>query len=129
MRKATISAAPRHSTATDFTRLMWRHGANLDIMMLESRGLEVGAVEDVLRVVSPLALEPKVPHERRFLFGGTADRLVPPDQVRDLWAHWDKPKIRWYQGAHVTFQLDARVRQMVKRVLSERLLADEAQVA
>ena len=41
-----------------------------------------------MSVVSPLALMPRVAHERRYIFGAVADRLVPPDQVRDLWEHW-----------------------------------------
>ena len=46
----------------------------------------------MLRVASPLALEPRVPRERRYLFGAVADRLVPADQVRDLWRHWERPR-------------------------------------
>ena len=72
-----------------------------------------------------LAIEPLVPKQGRAIYGGVADRLVPPDQVRDLWRHWDEPEIIWYQGAHVTFQLDPRVRRMVKGVLVDNLHASE----
>ena len=27
------------------------------------------------------------------------DRLVPPEQVRDLWRHWEQPRIEWYPGS------------------------------
>lgn len=111
--------------ATDFARLVWRHAPPLQLKYLEHRGVVHDEVVEVLRVVSPLALEPLVPKAGRAIYGGVADRLVPPDQVRDLWAHWDEPEIVWYQGAHVTFQLDKRVQRMVKQVLTERLLDHE----
>jgi hypothetical protein len=76
-------------------------------------------MRDVLSVVSPLVLEPQVPRERRYLFGGSADRLVPPDQLRDLWRHWQEPQIAWYPGAHVTFGLHPHVRQFVLHALRE----------
>jgi hypothetical protein len=76
---------------------------------------------EVLRVVSPLVLEPRVPRERRFIFGGVADQLVTPDQVRDLWLHWERPRIEWYQGAHITFRSHPRVRRMVNEALSNLL--------
>jgi hypothetical protein len=46
---------------------------------------------EILAVISPLAIASKVPREHRAIFAGTVDRLVPPDQVRDLWRHWEEP--------------------------------------
>ena len=60
------------------------------------------------------------------LFGGVADRLVPPDQVWDLWRHWDRPRIEWYQGGHVSFRLHKRVNQMIDEALRESELCSEA---
>ena len=68
-------------------------------------------------VSSPLSLAPRLPVERRFLIGGVADRLVPPDQVRDLWLHWDRPLIAWYQGGHMTFNRDREVRRLTRHGL------------
>jgi len=112
--------------ATDFARLVWRHAPPLQLAYMEHQGVVHDEVAEVLRVVSPLALEPLVPRDGRAIYGGVADRLVPPDQVRDLWRHWEEPDMVWYQGAHITFQLDSRVRELVKRVLCERLLEKEA---
>jgi hypothetical protein len=109
--------------ATDFERLVWRHGPPLHVRHAVALGLERDDVRDVLRVVSPLVLLPKVPRERRYLFGAVADRLVPPDQVRDLWRHWEKPRIVWYQGAHVTFRLEPRVDELIETALRESGLA------
>ncbi len=53
------------------------------------------------RVVSPLALTPRVPPEGRFIYAGLADRLVHPrEQVIRLWEHWGRPEITWYAGGH-----------------------------
>ena len=104
---------------TDVTRAVWRHGPPLQIRYFERRGIVHEEVTEVLRVASPLALEPRVPRERRYLYGAVADRLVPADQVRDLWRHWERPEIVWYQGGHVTFRAHPEVRRFVDRALAE----------
>jgi acetyl esterase/lipase len=105
--------------ATDFSRLVWRHGPRLQIRYAEHQGLLQDEVAEVTRVVSPLALEPIVPKERRYIFGGVGDQLVSPDQVRDLWRHWDRPRIEWYQGGHVSFRFHQQVRRMLDEALRE----------
>ena len=103
--------------AVDFGRLLWEHMSESQVRDMENAGLTRKLANEVLRVVSPLAVEPKVPHAHRAIFGGVADRLVPAEQVRDLWLHWQKPEIVWYQGAHITFMLDPRVRELVERTV------------
>jgi hypothetical protein len=104
---------------SDVTRAVWRHGPPLRIRQFERGGVVHEAVSEVLRVVSPLSLEPRVPHERRYLYAAVADRLVPADQVFDLWRHWGEPTIVWYQGGHVTFRFHPQVRRLVDRALAE----------
>jgi hypothetical protein len=79
---------------------------------------------EILRPVSPLVLEPKVPMPARAVFGGVADRVVPPEHQRDLIAHWGSPRHVWYQGGHLTFRLDPAIRELVHDVLSEHLIAE-----
>ncbi len=105
--------------AVDWTRLVWRHGPALHIRHAEHGGLVHDEVQELHRVVSPLALEPKVAFERRYLFGAVADRLVPADQVRNLWRHWGRPRIVWYQGAHVTFRMHPEVAGLLADALGE----------
>jgi dienelactone hydrolase len=105
--------------ATDFARLSWRHGPPDSLRRAEELGVGLNETLDLKRVISPLALEPKVPHERRYIFGGSADQLVPPDQVRDLWRHWGKPKMHWYPGAHVTFGAHPSVRRFIDDAFRE----------
>lgn len=103
--------------ATDFSRLIWRHGAPLEIRSVEYGGMFPDAVADVLRVVSPLELPCQVPREHRAIFAGTADRLIPADQVQDLWEHWDQPAIHWYHGAHMTFAIAPAVGRLIDGTL------------
>jgi dienelactone hydrolase len=103
--------------ASDFARLFFRHRPTLEVRRATLHGINEERVSEVLRVVSPLALAPRVSHERRFLFGAAADRIVPPDQVLDLWRHWERPRIEWYPGAHAAFGAHAGVRTLVEEGL------------
>lgn len=104
---------------TDIPRMLKRHGAAHQIRYAIHRGLDFERASEVMKVVSPLALEPRVPHEARLIFSGNADRLVPPDQVRDLWRHWGEPEIVWYAGAHLSFGSERTVWGAVDRTLRE----------
>ena len=105
--------------AVDFSALAWRHLPPHELRRFEREGLGRAELEQVLRPVAPLALTPKVPRERRYVYAGTADRLAPPDQVRALWSHWDQPPIHWYTGSHVSFMLHAGVHRFVKQALRD----------
>ena len=55
----------------------------------------------IMAPVSPLHLEPKVPHAQRMIVAGTLDQFVPASsQVLALWAHWDQPELRWFHSTH-----------------------------
>ena len=103
--------------AVDFTRLYFRHGPPVQLLEAALHGIEEHHMDEILRVVSPLALPPRVPRDRRYIFAAISDRLVPADQVRDLWRHWERPRIEWYQGAHVTFPRHAAVRALIDEAL------------
>jgi hypothetical protein len=105
--------------ASDFARLSWRHGQPDSLRRAEEMGVGIGETVNLKKVVSPLVLVPRVDRARRYIFGGTADQLVPPDQVRDLWTHWERPKLHWYPGAHVTFGMHPPVRRFIDDALRE----------
>ncbi|UCE86794.1 MAG: alpha/beta hydrolase [Deltaproteobacteria bacterium] len=115
--EAELDCAIAGIPATDFTSLAWLHAPPLQLRYAEHLGMSVDTNREVMGVVSPLVLEPRIPHDRRFLFAGVSDRLVPPVQVRDLWRHWERPKIVWYQGGHLTFRADARVIALIEDAL------------
>ncbi|HYA69327.1 MAG TPA: alpha/beta hydrolase, partial [Acidimicrobiales bacterium] len=88
---------------TDFPTLFQAHSP----LHIRARAIEhriMGDVaDDVFKVVSPLALTPKITRQRRFIYAGYADRLAFPDQARRLWKHWEEPSISWYAGNHVGY--------------------------
>lgn len=95
--------------------------------LLDRSGFPLERIEEVLRVVSPLAMPVRVPRERRFVYAGTADRLAPPDQAWSLWRHWERPHVTWYQGSHVSFLFEPAVRELLAAALApEHLCAARA---
>jgi len=109
-----IAGAP----AADFVRLMRRHMPPVAIRMASVVGFPFDTLERLLRVVSPLALPPQLPKERRYVYAGKADSLVTPDHAHDLWRHWDEPHISWYEGGHVSFIWNREVRELVTHALT-----------
>jgi hypothetical protein len=112
--------------ASDFARLA-KHSAPPALLWLAERaGFPWPQVERVLHLVSPLALAPRVPRERRYVFAGLADRLAPPDHAHVLWEHWERPRIAWYDGGHVSFCWERGVQDFVREALVESGLAGHA---
>jgi hypothetical protein len=103
---------------TDFVALLRAHVPRLAYRMLERLGVDFASLERLLRVVSPLAMPPRVPRGRRFVYAGTADRLAPPDHALDLWRHWERPAIAWYQGGHVSFLIEPEVKRLIRTALA-----------
>jgi len=121
--EADLACAIAGIPATDFARLFFHHGESRQERAALSVGLTVEKATEVLRVVSPLTLEPLVPHRGRAIFGAIADQLVPAEQVRDLWRHWDEPRIEWFPGAHLTMGLHPGVARLLAETLSANGLA------
>lgn len=76
------------------------------------------------KVVSPLSFTPATPVDRRFIYAGTADRLLDPvAQGAALWEHWERPKIYWFDRGHVVHVRGADVGRFVDGALRETGLA------
>jgi dienelactone hydrolase len=103
--------------ATEMAELMWFHASLRALALAEGHGITPERLSAALLPVAPLVLKPRVPRERRFLFGATADRFVPPRQVEALWRHWECPPMSWYPGAHLGFRLHPQVRAYIARSL------------
>jgi hypothetical protein len=108
----------------DLVRGMRRNVEALLPPFYEQWGLSWRSLERVNRVVSSLAMEPLVPHEARYIYGGLVDRWVRPGNVHALWEHWEQPEICWYEGSHLSFPIEAKVKQFVGQALADRLGAD-----
>jgi hypothetical protein len=117
--EADLACAVAGIPAADFAWLIQHHTPDTLMREIEAGGLSRRQLEALLRVVSPLQLTPKVPRERRYLFGGTADRIVPPDVVHRLWVHWERPQSVWYPGAHMSCVFHREVRDFLRHALQE----------
>jgi hypothetical protein len=105
--------------AADFVRLLRSHAPGVGIRALERLGVDFDKLDDLLRVVSPLAIPPRVPRGHRFVYAGVADRLATADHALDLWRHWERPPIAWYEGSHVSFLFEDKVKQLILRAFEE----------
>ncbi len=109
--------------AVDFLRLLRSHTPEILLHIARAMGIRFDRIEQLLRVISPLAHRPRVPRPRRYLYAGVADRLAPPDHALDLWHHWDRPRCEWYQGGHVSFLWERKVRDLLQEALTASGLA------
>ncbi len=103
--------------AADFVRLMRAHMPGFLLRLAEGMGFDFDAIAHLLRVISPLAMPPGVPAHRCHLYAGVADRLARPDHALDLWHHWGKPELTWYEGSHVSFLFEPRARRLIRSAL------------
>ncbi len=102
---------------TDFGRIFVTHGPPALVRDFLANGITREAASEVMSVVSPLSMEPKLEPERRAIFGGLGDRIVPTDQVRDLCRHWEGASQLWYAGSHPTFLFEPEVRRLTEQTL------------
>jgi hypothetical protein len=102
---------------TCFVDLVRAHMPRVAWRALELLGVDFAGLERMLRVVSPLAMPPRVPRGRRFLYAGACDRLAPPEHAALLWRHWGRPRIAWYAGGHVSFLFEPAVKRLVRGAL------------
>ncbi|MGB7755963.1 MAG: hypothetical protein WBL23_07845 [Salinisphaera sp.] len=104
---------------TDIPATLWQHLPTAHAHYLDARGLSAAAVGERLAPVSPLVAEPRVPHDRRYIFAATADQLIAPEQPVALWRHWGKPALQWYDGSHLSVRHEVDVGPFIDRALAE----------
>lgn len=104
---------------TDFLALFRAQSPPHIMERAEEHGIMGGPGETVQRVISPLAMEPVVGRDRRYIFGGLGDRVAHPRQAFDLWKHWDEPTVLWFKGNHVSYLMNRQVRRFEERALEE----------
>lgn len=105
----------------DLVRGMRRNVEPLLPPFYEQWGLSWRSLERVNRPVSPLAMEPVIANDARYIYGGLVDRWVRPGNVHALWEHWDRPEICWYEGGHLSFPIESKVKQFIGDALAARL--------
>ena len=109
--------------AADGAWLVWWHASATARRECLAAGIDEERLQQVFRVISPLAMDPQVPGARRYIYAGLADRFVPPVVVERLWEHWGQPSIYWYPGSHLSVLLhDGPIRYL--RQAAESSLKD-----
>lgn len=107
----------------DVMGLVERHVPPFVRGLAERFGISFDQVGRLLRLISPLALAPRVDSERLFIFGGVADQIVPSGQIRALWEHWGRPRIEWHGGTHTSFGIESKVGLLVAEALAHTRMA------
>ena len=105
--------------AVDPSYLFWRNALSLATRYLKTAGVTEEKMDTLLRVISPLAMQPLVSRERRTIFAGVVDRVVPAAEANSLWHHWEKPRILWYQGTHRAFLGTTEGRTLIATALRD----------
>jgi len=119
--EAELDAVIAGIPVTDFPAL-FAHQAPAHVRQrAEEHHILSGNAELVHRVVSPLAMAPAVPHERRFIFAGLGDRMAIPTQAHALWEHWGQPSVSWFPGNHVGYLWSPKVAAFVDATLETTL--------
>ena len=117
-----VSGVPTSDFATMLADTMRTHWG--DDTVAASHVLD-DASRTLSRLVSPLALAPQLPWDRRFVYAAVGDRLVTPQQALALWRHWDEPPILWLQGGHIVNNLGASRRFVIDAMMSTGVADDE----
>ncbi len=107
--------------ASNFVELGQHHLPATLLADAAQAGVDWTAIERLYRVISPLAMPARVPWARRYLFAGTADRIVPIIQARRLWQHWGRPRCNWYRGTHLSFAWEPELRNWLNDTLRSHL--------
>ena len=102
----------------DLPHLFRHHSPPHIARLADTHGVLGPVADDVHRVVSPLAMECRVPFDRRFIFAGLADRMSTFGHARRLWLHWGQPALATYPGGHVGFYWSGAVKRFVDDALS-----------
>jgi len=104
--------------ASDLLELIRATAPSFLLRAAGKMGLELENVERLFEVISPLKIPAALPHEKRFLYAGLADRLATPDHALSLYHHWNRPRTVWYQGSHVSFMWEKDVKSLITEALT-----------
>ncbi len=82
----------------------------------ELRQIELARQVD--RIISPLSLTPKTPHDRRFIYAGVVDKMVHHRyHAGRIWKHWGEPAALWYRGGHASLGYSRDIAKFIERAM------------
>jgi hypothetical protein len=87
--------------------------------LYRAQGISKDLFEAVYFMHCPLSFVPRCPLDARMIVAGLSDAVVPPEQPRQLWQHWDSPRIHWFEGGHVAEFKKSHAFREISRFFSE----------
>lgn len=101
----------------DVLDLMAHHGPPAEYAPL----LGSEHAREAFQLVSPLALTPLVPADRRSVVAGQVDQLIPTKQSEELDRAWHPSPVHWYSGGHAGYVWSRRTRASITDFLGDTL--------
>lgn len=84
-----------------FADILWdRAGRRGEHVGALAAGIDLSLLRRLFAPHCPLGFRPLVPHERRLVIAGAADRIAPPEHAAALAAHW-QAEVEWFPGGHL----------------------------
>lgn len=119
-----LDAAIAMTPAVSLADLWWRFLPPARRAAAAAAGLDLGLLRQAWAPHGPLHHRPRVAHAARLIIGGSADRVTPPESVRRLWEHWERPSLCWFPGAHLVWLGRRDLAQSLAAHLRATLLAE-----
>lgn len=109
----------------DIPAVFWRHGPPHMLRYMDSLGITLSDMQKLMTPVSPVSMPSQMPADRRFIIAASADRVTPPQQAIELWQHWERSNISWYQGSHLTVRHSKVLKDTIHRAFTVGGLLDD----
>jgi hypothetical protein len=103
----------------DLPDLFVHHASMVERQAAEDLEVLGKPLRELFALVSPLSVEPRVPKELRYVYAANEDQVTTANQAERLWEHWDRPRMRWFSGGHVSFYWSTAVDRFVVKSLTE----------
>jgi hypothetical protein len=103
----------------DLPDLFVHHASMIERQRAEDLEVLGKPLRELYSLISPLAVTPLVPKELRYVYAANEDQVTTAEQAERLWEHWDRPRMRWFSGGHVSFYWSSAVDRFVSKSLIE----------
>jgi hypothetical protein len=102
---------------SDISNVFWHHSPSFLLQAYIDAGLTKADAQTLFSPISPLQMPVVVPKEKRLIVAGRGDIIIPPNVVSDLWEHWDRPAINWFNGSHMSCAAEKEANSVIKKAL------------
>ncbi|MFT7126535.1 MAG: dienelactone hydrolase [Pseudoalteromonas tetraodonis] len=104
---------------SDIANVFWHHSPSFLLQAYVDAGINKADAQTLFAPISPLQMPVVVPKEKRLIIAGRGDIIIPPNVVCDLWEHWDRPAINWFNGSHMSCAAEKESNSVIRKALSQ----------